>query len=116
MAGKSNKAKKGKAAGSNSAPANIPEPESKPVEPSVLASDVPEAGVSPPNGEANGEIRNTDTDVHTEEAQAGVKEEEANEKSSPGKQKEGSELVYCEFFVLFGYFGDLKTCAGKARL
>ncbi|XP_078166356.1 tetratricopeptide repeat (TPR)-containing protein isoform X2 [Carex rostrata] len=94
MAGKSNKAKKGKAAGSNSAPANIPEPESKPVEPSVLASDVPAAGVSPPNGEANGEIRNTDTDVHTEEAQAGVKEEEANEKSSPGKQKEGEIGLY----------------------
>lgn len=101
MAGKSNKARKGKAASSNSGPVNTAEPELKPVEPSVLASDGSAAGENPPNGEANGEIGNPDTEVHTEEAPADVEEEEANEKPSPGKQREGSELVYCDFFSVF---------------
>jgi hypothetical protein len=98
MAGKSNKAKKGKGASPNSGPANATEPESKPGEPSVVVSDCSPTDTNPPNGEANGEIGNTDTEVHTDEAPAAVKEEEANEKLSPGKQREGSALVYCEFF------------------
>jgi hypothetical protein len=73
----------------------ITEPESKLVEPSALPSYTSAADLSPTNGEVNGEIEKTDTEVQAEEATVDVKEEEANEKPSPGKQREGSELVYC---------------------
>ncbi|KAJ4753110.1 hypothetical protein LUZ62_087515 [Rhynchospora pubera] len=95
MAGKSNKAKKGKAAASNPSPPNTTEPESKTVELAVVASDDGAApGLNPPNGEANGEMVNTDTEVHTEEAPADVKEEGGNDKQSPGKQREGETGLY----------------------
>jgi hypothetical protein len=101
MAGKSNKAKKGKGVSPNSGPANTTEPESKLVESSVVVSDGSPTDTNPPNDEANRELGNTDTEVHTDEAPAAVKDEEADEKPSPGKQGEGSALVCCEFLLYY---------------